>query len=322
MDTEEELKIESEAVAAATSNINDNVPAALLEPETSAMPGMSQADLFEQKLEEMKVLITAFYVKVGKIATEEAEAHKNYLQMQVALIEGRTAIHDGDARPWSLTTEKWVWAILNAKRASLDAKMASLDDERQLLFILPSVTIPSTVVMPARESTRFNEIFDDEDSSSPSSSSHKFVAHNPLCEQQERQSQRERQSRLGDKEQESPSTNEEGAALAAAVLIDAPPVLLQLWIPVPEVENAQPPPQAAVRGLPQSLPESADAIQSCPARGGRIDVSLLPAQEFVLVFSSKVWDPGGLFFSRCHGGRACDTVAPKEARRSYANSVV
>jgi hypothetical protein len=115
-------------------------------------------------------------------------------------------------------------------------------------------------------------------------------------------------------EQESQSANEEGAAIAAAVF-NAPAHL--------EAEDVQPPPHAVVQSLPQSPAESADAaVQSCPAGVGMIDVSLLLVQEFTLVMSSKVWDPGGIFSRRCHGGRACDKVAPQEAQRSYANNVV
>jgi hypothetical protein len=113
-----------------------------------------------------------------------------------------------------------------------------------------------------------NEIFHDNDNNSPSSSSHEFAASNPMREQEQRQSQGEGQVRLEGKEHSSLEEAE-----------DAPPPSLQ----------------TAVQSLPQSLAESADAVQSCPAGGGMVEVSLIIAQEFVLVFSSKVWDPGGPF---------------------------
>ena len=170
-----------------------------------------------------------------------------------------------------------------------------------------------------------NQLFDNEDKSSPSSSLHEFAVLNPLRVQQERQSQGEEQVRLGDKEPEyAPRVSEEGAALDAAVF--SAPAQRQKETPSLEAEIAPlPSPQAVVQSLPQSLAELVDAVQSCPvaAARGMIEVSLIIAQEFTLVFSSKVWDPGGLSFpSRCSRGRACDKVAPQEARRSYANSVV
>ena len=120
---------------------------------------------------------------------------------------------------------------------------------------------------------------------------------------------------------------EEGAALDAAVFNDAFPAQLQEGTPLFRREMyTQPSPEGAMQSLPQSQAESADAaVQSCLAGSGTIDVSLLLAQEFVLVLSSKVWDPGGLvLLRRCgYGGWAYDNVVLQGAQYglSYAISV-
>ena len=169
-----------------------------------------------------------------------------------------------------------------------------------------------------------NQLFDNEDKSSPSSSLHEFADLNPLRVQQERQNQGQEQVRLGDKEPEyAPRVSEEGAALDAAVF--SAPAQRQEETPSLKAEIASPPsPQEAAQSLPQSLAESADAAaQSCPAGGGTIEIFLISAKEFTLVSSNRMWNPGGSVTGHYYSGRVYDNVAHKEVQRwSYANLVM
>ena len=120
---------------------------------------------------------------------------------------------------------------------------------------------------------------------------------------------------------QSPNTTEEGAVLVTVVFSASE---LQKETIAAEASVHR---EAAAQGLPQSPVESADAIQSCLTGDGMIDdVSLFLARGFILVLSSKVWDPGGrCSHRRCYrGGGACDNVAPKVVQYSgsYANGVV